>query len=346
MDKHGGNIYDKTIEYDFSSNINPFGIPDEVKKDIRDSIYLCEKYPDDKCIELQREIADFESLEPENIICGNGAIDIIYKAVNFLKPEKALIATPCFSEYEKALRESGSEVCFYERKSSEEGFFIGEDFLDRMRGMDLIILCQPNNPTGEIISDNLLGKVIKKASEEKSFLIIDECFMDFVEEKEKHSCKRYMNDSMLIIKAFTKIFGMPGIRLGYGLSNNVKLINALEEFGPAWSVSSTANVAGVSVLKYVKNNEKYLSELTRYIKEENIYLSDEIRKTGIEVFDSEANFLLLYSEKNLYEELLEKQILIRDCSNFRGLKNGFYRIAVRTHRENQALISALRKVVL
>ena len=171
MDKytHGGNIYDNLIKYDFSANINPLGMPLKVKQTIVDNIPLCEHYPDVDYRELKKEIAAFRKVDEECVLCGNGAIEIIYKICSVVKPQRALLAIPCFSEYEKALSEALAHIVKYNR-SEEYDFRLREDYIDYLTpDIDMAILCQPNNPSGDMIEKDLLDKIIKKALEANGY---------------------------------------------------------------------------------------------------------------------------------------------------------------------------------
>ena len=371
--EHGGNIYDNKIKYDFSANINPFGMPENVKEALKDNIGMFEKYPDIHCTELRNSLAKKYNVLSENIVCGNGAIDVLYKCVSVIKRMKqekfeekykkkdggqyekqcteryegqsqeqvrqrrvCLLAVPCFSEYEKALLENDFEVKYYFRQE-ENDYRLGEDYIEYMNDIDMLILCQPNNPTGDLIGGKLLEKILKKADREDIFVILDECFMDFVPVKNADNMVKLRNN-VLIMNAFTKIYAMAGLRLGFALSGNAELIEKISEYGAEWNVSVPAQIAGVEALK----DDEYPEETRHYVEKERNYLVRELTSMGIKVYPSHANFILIYGSEKCYEFLLCKGIMLRDCSNFAGLKKGYYRIAIRTHEENEKLIDTLK----
>lgn len=334
--KHGGDVYSNKVRYDFSSNINPLGMAEEVRQVVFDNLEMCEKYPDTECDALREAISIKENVHKDEIVCGNGSIDILYRLLHVLKPKNSLIAVPCFSEYEKALIECGSSITKYYRKE-DTNFRIKSDIFDYLEGKDVIILCQPNNPDGSLIDKDIMEKIIDIIRNKDIMLIVDECFMDFVEEKFYNTIK--YGDNIFVLKAFTKIYAIPGLRLGYGICYDKRLINAVKEYGPEWSVSSIAQIAGIASLKL---GEGYLSNVSEYVRNEREYLKSNLKSLGIKVYDGNANFLLIkYKNKELYNKLLDKGILIRKCDNYDGLGERYYRIAVRTHKENIELIKQL-----
>ncbi len=376
--EHGGNRFHNHARYDFSANINPLGLPGGVEEILTENIRYFTEYPDVDNSQLTDRIARRYHVDSECIVCGNGAVELIYKAIGTKHPERTLLAQPCFSEYEKALLENRCRVKYYHR-SEEKAFQIDEDYLDAMDEVDMIILCEPNNPTGNLTKPELLGKILRKAEKRHISVILDECFLDFVSEQtyekyetewiecmrpEGDNCRKdlfhrsgedrekigrllgvddFFSENILVIKAFTKIYAMAGLRLGYALSRNKEWIRRLREWGPCWNVSVPAQLAGVVAIK----DDRYIADTRQYIKNEREYLVRELEYAGYKVFESAANFILVYEEQqgqeNMKEVLAKTGIMIRDCSNFEGLKDGYYRIAVRTHEENKRLVEALGK---
>ena len=178
---HGGDIYSRHIEHDFSANINPLGLPDEVLLEISDSLWRCGNYPDPSCRELIRAISDSEWFPSGRIVCGNGAADMIYRIVSAFKPRRALVCAPTFSEYEKALTEYGCAIRQH-FLSQENDFRLTCNILsDITSDIDILFLCNPNNPTGHTIPPELMEHISAKCRETGTFLVVDECFLDFVE---------------------------------------------------------------------------------------------------------------------------------------------------------------------
>jgi L-threonine-O-3-phosphate decarboxylase len=348
---HGGNAkeisrknkidYDKII--DFSANINPLGMPSSVKKAIIEGINEIEKYPDITYLELKSAIEDFENINKENLILGNGAAEVLFNVVRGINPKNALILAPTFSEYEEAAKAINSNIIYY-RLQEEKRFYIGEDILDYINSdLDLIFICNPNNPTGVTTEKDLLKKILVKAEKNNVMLIIDESFLDFKEED--FSMIHYVNqyENLIIIKSLTKFFALPGIRIGYAVCSNLFLRKKIENISPAWNINILAEIATKTALK----EKNYIKKSIRFIDHEKKYLYNEIKEIkGIKVYEPSVNFILLKTlvKIDLKNELLKNNILIRSCNNYIGLDNNYYRIAVRNHEENSLLIKSMRNL--
>jgi L-threonine-O-3-phosphate decarboxylase len=348
---HGGNAKEisrkNKIEYDkildFSANINPLGMPTSVKKAIIEGLDEVEKYPDITYFELKCAIGEFENINKENLILGNGAAEVLFNVVRGIDPKNTLILAPTFSEYEEATKAINGTIIYYKLKE-ENNFYIQENILDYINSeLDLIFICNPNNPTGVITSKDLLVKILIKAKKNNVIVLIDESFLDFIEVN--LSMISYTNEyeNLIIIKSLTKFFALPGIRIGYGICSNASLKEKLEKISPAWNINILAEIATKTGLK----DETYIRETLKFIKSEKKYLYNELKEIKqLKVYEPSANFILLKTliKINLKNELLKNNILIRSCSNYEGLDNSYYRIAVRNHKENSKLIENIRNV--
>ena len=341
MHIHGGNIYKNKVEADFSANLNLLGMPDRVREAAMKGVYQSEAYPDPDCTKLREKLADTHQVPKDWILCGNGAAELIYALVAQVKPQKALVLSPSFFEYTQALNYAHCQITEY-FLTKENDFCMGEDFLDWIKpDIDLVFLCNPNNPTGQLIDPILLRRIIEKVHRTKSLCVIDECFLPFVDPQDQYSCIPFVRDiSACILKAFTKIYAMPGIRLGYLITSNQELLAGIKSGIQPWSVSVVAQEAGVAAL----DETDYIHQTHRKLKCEKEYLLEQLSVLGYEVYGSAANFIFFKGETNLFQKLLTERIMIRDCSNFSGLDEGYYRIAVRTRRENDLLIDTLRRI--
>lgn len=351
MEAHGADIYtaseisgykEDTI-MDFSSNINPLGMPKEVEMAALNSIKHTDRYPDINSRKLIEAISAYENVPKEFIFVSNGAAEAIYRAAACLRPKAGLITAPSFSEYEKSLKLFGTDVNYYcmEEKNS---FKITDDILNCINEKtDIAFICNPNNPTGQLTEKSILEKMIIKLKERNAFLVVDECFLDFTENSKKYSMVDLLNkyDNLILIKAFTKIFAIPGIRLGYCMSSNKELINNLKVTGPPWNVSTIAQSAGLAALKELE----YIKRTVFYVKEQRDYLFEELGKMGIKAYESHANYILLKTDiPDLKEQMLKQKILIRSCSNYVNLSSEYYRIAVRTKEENKIFVEKLKEI--
>lgn len=351
-DTHGADIYsaaeksgiNKDEFIDFSSNINPLGIPEGVKKSAINSIENAIRYPDINARDLIKNISDAENVPERWIFASNGAADAIYRIAFYLKPSKGIVTSPAFSEYENSLTAAGAIVEYYNLKE-EHNYKIQNDFIDYINSeTDIVFLCNPNNPTGQMTNKDAIEKIIVMCKKSNAFVVIDECFLDFVENKEKYSVVSLLEkyDNLIVLKAFTKIYAIPGIRLGYCMSSNKRVIDGLKVIGPPWNVSNIAQAAGVAALK----EKEYINETVNYIKLQREYIIMELNKLNIKTYESYANYLLFkISDKvDLKDELLKRGILIRSCSNYRGLDRSFYRIAVKSAKDNKLLIDILKEL--
>ncbi|MDD6402321.1 MAG: histidinol-phosphate transaminase [Lachnospiraceae bacterium] len=338
---HGGDIYRNKVNIDFSVNVNPLGIPQRVLDEIGKELDKLSCYPDLLCEELKKKISIKYSVESKNIIVGNGASELFMAIMHGLRPKNALILEPSFLGYKSVCDAVDCNVKQYFLKENQD-FLLTEDVLDYIDdSIDIMFLTNPNNPTGRCIEDKLLKKIINKANEIGVTIIVDECFIDFTNMK---SIANYVfsnnYDNVIIINAFTKIFSLPGLRLGYGICS-YDLAYIINKHLPEWNVSYLAQRAGVKALE----EYEYLAYAVDYVKCERERLVDALESLKIKVYPSEANFVLIKSKYDLYDILLKQGILIRDCSNYSNLEKGYYRIAVKTNVDNNYLINALKKSV-
>lgn len=337
---HGGNIYAYKNCLDFSANCNPLGTPEGVKQAVRDSLDYVKDYPEVGYTPLKEAIAEYEDVIPDSVICGNGAAELIFSLCQAVKPKKALIPVPTFAEYEQALNSCGCEV-EHVLLREEEGFDLQESFINWLhRDLDIVFLCNPNNPTGIPIEREFLFRVLRVCREMNILLVVDECFLDFIAEPLRYTLKaqlsRYHN--LFLLKAFTKRYAMAGIRLGYGITENRELLEAMTQVTQPWNISVTAQAAGIAALK----ETEYVEKGRQIVFRESKYLKEELQRLGMQVYPSEANYIFFRGPENLFDICVKQGVLIRDCSNYSGLRKGFYRVAVRTHEENEKLIRAMR----
>lgn len=344
---HGGDVYSarqkmKQEPLDFSANINPMGMPPGAVRAAADALQQCTQYPDPLCRELRAALAAYEGIPAEQIVCGNGAADLIFRIIAATHPQRALLLEPTFAEYEQALRSMDCSIAYFPLQESE-GFVLPEAFLQQLTPeINLLFLCNPNNPTGRTVSPALLQEIWKRCEEAGILLVVDECFNEFLEHPEQNTLKGVLKTgaNSVILKAFTKSFAMPGLRLGYGLCGNRDLAERIFSCGQPWGVSIPAQAAGVAALQ----EQGYLERMRRLIQTERRWLSENLARLGLCVFPSEANYILFRTETEipLRERMEQRGVLIRACGNYRGLDNRYYRIAVRGHDENERLIAALK----
>lgn len=340
---HGGDVYSYPEVLDFSANCNPYGTPEGVKRAVAEALDEICRYPDVQCRELRKKLSEAEKIDASQIICGNGAADLIFSLVLAKKPRRALLPAPTFAEYEQALKTVGCEITYYYLKE-EQGFVPDSGLAEQItEETDLVFFCNPNNPTGVLMDREYLKKLADQCRKCRAFLVLDECFVDFVDEPESFTFKKELEnyDQVFILKAFTKKYAMAGIRLGYGLCTDTELLEQMRTVMQPWNVSVLAQRAGVAALE----EEIYVKETMRQIHLERKFLKRKLSEAGLKVYASNANYIFFRGPKALRQQCLEKGISIRDCSNYEGLSEGFYRTAVRTRPENERLLSVLYQMI-
>lgn len=344
---HGGDIYkydDKLL--DFSANINPLGMPESAKNAIIDGINKYQTYPEHSSRKLRNSLSEFYEFDSNKIVCGNGAADLIFRICLALRPQKVLVTSPTFSEYEEAVLISGGKVQNHLLRESEN-YDVTLEILESIdEDTDMVFLCSPNNPTGRAIDLNIIEAVLDKLQGNKGILVLDQCFVHFMVEEEKYFAINLLKkfDNLIILGAFTKIFAMAGLRLGYALFGSEDNASKIENTLQPWAVSTVASEAGCAAL-----NKDFIKETKDYVKYQREFLFQHLSDLGIKVFKSQANYMLIkvdekFDDGDLADVAIKHRILIRKCSNFKGLSPSFFRIAVRTEAENTTLIDVLSHI--
>ena len=349
---HGANVDNMAKQFgkdekdiiDFSSNVNPH-IISNLGKYVLEGLEKSRSYPDINYTNLRNNISDYINVDSELIIPGNGATEIIYLLMKSIKKRIAIL-NPTFSEYGRGAKLNNLEVIDFHLKE-ENNFSIDLDEIqNNMDRFDSLFVCNPNNPNGKVKN---LNELLDLMIENDKLLIVDETFMEFVGEEEKYSLIGRINqtENLFILKAVTKFFGMPGLRLGYGVTSNKQIIKNIYEYKEPWTINSFAE----NLSNYLFKDKDYISSSKEYYVGERKFMLQELRNIPkLKVYDTDTNFVLMKLEdgesNSLKLELFEKyNILIRDASNFIGLDKGYFRVAIKSHEDNKALIEALKKTL-
>lgn len=340
--QHGGDIYRNKVNIDFSVNVNPLGMPEGVKQALKDSVEDCLHYPDPQSVKLREALADYSGVPADWILCGNGASELFLAAVHAIRPNRALLPVPSFYGYIHALAAIETEVVTFPLVR-EQNFAVTKDLCDALTDdIDMLFLADPNNPTGQRIAPDVMQEILTACRKHHIIVILDQCFAELSGQQSHISQELTGYENVVVVRAFTKQFAMAGVRLGYGICYNEGLRRKIQRQLPEWNVSIPAQQAGIAACR----ERDYMARSLALIAQERTYLESEFTSMGMKVFLSHSNFLLFRSPLPLYEPLLERGILIRDCSNFQGLdEENFYRIAVRTHEENQKLVEVIGKLI-
>lgn len=338
---HGGDIYRNRVEIDFSVNLNPEPAPEEIMTAALRGMELMHNYPDPFQEELRCAIAEMTGADPSQIVCGCGASELMMAIVHAVKPRKALITAPCYAGYAYALQAEDTEITEFILNEHED-FTLGADFAECITTeTDIVFIANPNNPNGKLIDPEVLERIKQRCSDTGTILVIDECFLQLTE---RYQEQPDTSDGVIHLRAFTKTFAIPGIRIGYLVSGREDLLDKIRKHLPEWNISAIAERIGIAAAE-VLSGTGYLEKSVTAIAKERKYLTEGLNELGIRVYPSDTNYLLLRYGPGLYDKLLDQGILVRRCANFHGLNDSYIRIAVRRHEDNEKLLEALREVL-
>ncbi|WP_340608347.1 threonine-phosphate decarboxylase CobD [Xenorhabdus bharatensis] len=353
MSEHGGNIIGISQQYglsadaviDFSANINPLGPPERVKTLIKNSLADIEKYPDVEYRYLHQAIAKAHQCDETKVIAGNGATELIYAIVRYLNPKLALLLTPGFAEYRRALQQIGTKIIDYSL-TEETGFQPDLRLLDMLTVIkpDCLFIATPNNPTGLMPDNQVIQALVEYCEKNEISLIVDESFIDFLPDNRGLIPQITATKHLYILRSMTKFFAIPGLRLGYLISGNITAIAEMKNRREPWSINAFAAKVG----EILFDEHDYIAATYQWLKSQQHYLWSQLSGfPELTVWSPSANFLFFRCEPpkmDLWHALLKHQLLIRHCKNYAGLDNRYYRIAVRSEWENQRLIAAMQQV--
>ncbi len=350
---HGGEVWEVSEKLglavnkllDFSSNVNPLGCSPLAKIAARKALTLVSFYPDKQCAQLKHAIASYTGkIEPSNVCVGNGATEIIHLFTRAFirKGAEPIVVQPTFSEYEYAILLQGGKAKHFQRT---ENFELDPEVLIKSitRSTRAIFLCNPNNPTSTVENSGAIERIVSAAAKAGVMVLLDESFMDFVDEPTRFSLiaatKGYRN--LVVLRSLTKTFGLAGLRVGYAVGHET-IVRHLDSIKITWSVNTLAQIAAAAALK----DKDFLRRSRLLIQRERVFLERSLRDLGLHVTPPQANFLLArlprqLDARNVKRFFIDRGILIRECSRFRGLGSGFIRLAVKRRRENLVLLRAL-----
>ena len=345
---HGGDWAGYRAQYghdalDFSANVSPLGLPQGVANAIAAALSHADRYPDPLCRALRAKLAPHEGIPAESILCGNGAADLIFRLAWAAKPRTALVTAPTFAEYAAALESAGCAVRRHFLQA-EVDFAVTDSILSSITPeVDMVFLCQPNNPTGQVTPLVMVQKLLRRCADCGAVLVVDECFLDFLAAREAQTAKTVLRDApnLIILKAFTKLYAMAGVRLGYALCSDAALLDKMRAAGQPWAVSGLAQAAGLAALE----ETAYADSVRTLIADQRPRLAAGLRALGLRVVDGQANYLLFRAPADFGAKLRRHGAVVRGCGNYPGLDETWYRTAVRTQKENEQLLKIMREVL-
>ncbi|NHB93568.1 threonine-phosphate decarboxylase CobD [Photorhabdus cinerea] len=354
MSEHGGNVLEMALKIgvtaeeitDFSANINPLGMPESLKTAIIDQLQRAERYPDTKYRRLHAALAQVHHCTTENLIAGNGATELIYAVVNYLKPRRAMLLIPGFAEYRRALQRVDCQINDYVM-SEADGYQPDKRLLVELESCrpDCLFLATPNNPTSLMPDTALLQAVFERCRQHNIALIVDEAFIDFLPDVTGFIPQIADFPRLYILRSLTKFFAIPGLRLGYLVSSDVGGIREMKHWREPWTINAFAALAGEIILNdkaYIQATHCWLAQQQRWLYQALAALPE------LCVWPPAANYIFLrclHPEIDLQQALLKHRILIRHCANYPGLSAAHYRVAIKSEHDNHRLVSALRQVL-
>lgn len=323
---------------DFSANLNPVQFPN-LGEILTESYGGICRYPDNRYQKLREVMAGFTGVRPDNIVPGNGSTELIKLFLELMveQGKRVLIPTPTYGEYERSALSLGCEVEHFEYE-----LICNTVFMDSLlRDADVLFICNPNNPTGDLLGRDQLQEIVSLCEQNNAYLFVDEVFIELSDMDQSIADLAIGSEHVFILRSLTKCFAIAGLRIGYGVTNGV-LADNMNNARLPWSVNSIAEKVAIECLKHA---EEHLARSRKLIHEERGWLQKQIaRIKGCTPLKSDANFMLIQLEHDstrVVELMLKQGVLVRDCKSF-SIGDNHIRVAIRTHKENQVLIDTLK----
>jgi threonine-phosphate decarboxylase len=334
--------------HNYSGNVNPLGLSSSLREKLIANIELVTSYPDPDYTLLKESIAHYTNSRSEHILLGNGSTELIAHYIDYVNPQKALIIGPTYSEYEKKIKTLNAEVNYFALKV-EDDFQLSIDALlkECTADIDLLVLCNPNNPTGTLVDAKALYPLFDLCKTLDIYILIDETYMDFVEPHITSAItltESYSN--CIVLRGFSKFFSAPGLRLGYGITSDQNCHNHLEKQRHHWSINSLAAFAG----KELMTDHAFIKTSIEFISHERNRITQLLnQEPDLKVFPTEANFFFVellnkkHSSHELFDTLIRQGLMIRDTSSFPFLHGEYFRFCILTPDENNQLIKGIHE---
>lgn len=339
--EHGGQIYNAAgiagDWLDFSANINPLGLSTNILHALTENLRGIVNYPDTNAAELKSAIAKRYAVSEKNLVLLNGAAEFFYLYLNVTRPNRVMIPVPSFSEYERAARAAGCNVKHFMTDAADNFALDIDRLIAAVKPADCVMLARPNNPTGNLIAPE---KILRLA--EVSSVVVDESFIDFIDAP---SLKNFVSKKISVVQSLTKIFAIPGLRLGFAVveENFARQLNLSKD---VWNVNFLAQKAGVAALA----DDEFLRRTRAWLAAERKFFVERLATLPVKIFPPTVNFVLFkVASTEIAEKFLSglrhEKILLRSCANFIGLNGSYLRSAIRSHKENLRLFDALEKIL-
>lgn len=336
----------------FGANVNPLGLSDKVKAELARHLDIISSYPDRNYTSLKETIAAYCHIDPHYIVVGNGSTELISLLISQRAPKKALVLGPTYSEYARELSLVGGTISYYNLKESDEFVLDVPDFIDALaEDVELVILCNPNNPTSSVISQSDMERILKACKEKNIFVMIDETYVEFAPDISAVTAVPLVSDydNCMVIRGVSKFFAAPGLRFGYGITSNQEFLATLLTHQNPWSLNSVGAYAGELMLK----DQEYIKRTWQLIDSQRTQIYRELCDLdGVKAYPAYGNFMLVRIMKesvtsfDVFEAAIKEKMMIRDCSSFESLDGEYVRFCFMMPEDNERLVRCLRNALI
>lgn len=333
----------------FSANVNPLGVSPLLRSALSEKIDAITTYPDREYTSLRKCIAAYCGTEYENVIVGNGSTELISLFIQIEHPKKALVIGPTYSEYEREIALGGGTTLYYPLKESDNFKLNVEDFLTHLNeSIDLLVICNPNNPTSSSIRRGEMRHILDACKQHDIYVMVDETYVEFADDMEEISAVPLTNyyNNIVILRGTSKFFAAPGLRLGYAVTGNRDLIEAINTRKNPWTINSLAVVAGETMFR----DREYIEQTKMLISSERARIFDLLKKNpDFKVYEPSGNFMLVrilkenVTSQDLFDRAIREKMMIRDCSTFPFLDNKYVRFCIMKREDNDRLLDCLMR---
>lgn len=335
----------------FSANVNPLGVSFLLRETLASRIDAITSYPDREYTSLRKAIASYVKNEPDNIIVGNGSTELISLFIQIYSPKTALIVGPTYSEYEREISLLGGRSHYYSLNEALDFKLDLEGLFQELSpGVDLLVLCNPNNPTSSHIKRKDMRKILDVCKQRDIFVMVDETYVEFADDMEEITSIPLTNyyNNIIILRGISKFFAAPGLRLGYAVLGNPDLLNEINQKKNPWTINSLAAIAGEIMFQ----DKEYIQKTKELIQKERTRICSILRKCpGIKIYEPSANFILVrilkdnVTSSDIFDNAIRKGLMIRDCSTFPFLDNKYIRFCFMMPQQNDMLLEVLLSLI-
>lgn len=335
----------------FSSNVNPIGISYKLKQSIHDNVDMITMYPDRECTDLRQALSEYCGAPMEQIQVGSGVTELISMCIETVKPKKALLIEPTYSEYERVIKNNGGNVFSFPVEERDEFRLNVDKLCDILKdAYDLLVICNPNNPTGTAVKQQELRKIFSHCKKHNIFVMVDETYVEFADELEEITAIPLVKefDNIFVMRGISKFFAAPGLRIGYMVNSNKEVRDYIDRVKNPWTLNTLAAVCGAEMFR----DQEFIDETRRFMTSEKKRLLEILKGIpGLKVYEPTANFILMkilnpdVTSDMIFEHCIKDGLMIRDCSSFPGFGSEYIRFCICKPEENTRLMEKLGEIM-